>query len=64
MNGAGSNLQVLFHAYMSLIWWINGVVCSLFALDWVIRHWGHRLDAWLESQRQSTRKRIDADTFR
>ena len=33
MNGFTANGHTLIDAYMSLIWWVNGVVGSLFLLD-------------------------------
>lgn len=53
MNGFSANAQAFMDGSMSLIWWINGIVGSLFLLDWLGRRFGHRLEDWLARQRQS-----------
>jgi hypothetical protein len=64
MNGITANAQALIDAYMSLIWWVNGVVGSLFLLDWLGRRFGHRLEDWLARQQQSVSDGSNSDRSR
>ena len=61
MNGFTANAQAFIDAYMALIWWVNGVVGSLFLLDWLGRRFGHRLEDWLARQQQSVSDGSNSD---
>jgi hypothetical protein len=58
------NAQAFVDAYMSLIWWINGVVGGLFLLAWLEGRFGHRLERWLARQRQLVNERSHPDRSR
>jgi hypothetical protein len=61
MNGFTANAQAVIDAYMSLIWWINGIVGSLFLLDWLGGRFGHRLEIWLVRRQQSLSDASNSD---
>lgn len=56
MNVLTTHPEALVNAFMTIIWWTNGVVGSLIALDWAIRRYCPGLEAWIARQRS-----IDAD---
>lgn len=62
MNVLTSHPEALIDAFMRIIWWTNGVVGSLFALDWAVRRYCPRLETWIARQREMNATRV-ADEF-
>lgn len=58
MNVLTAHPEALVDAFMTIIWWTNGVVGTLFALDWVVRRYWPRLEAWIARQREMGANRV------
>lgn len=50
--------EALADVFMAIIWWTNGIVGSLFALDWAVRRYSPRVEAWIARQREMGANRV------
>ena len=53
-----SHPEALADAFMTIIWWTNGVFGSLFAMDWAVRRYFPRLETWIARQREIDANRV------